>query len=230
MFEKTNLYWSKIYLPPQSATIDYANYWQCIICQQKNITNTAICPFHNTFKETPIHIPCKCTHANSLWEGLQAKLQNDIILPSLTSQTSILGLLMKEAELTIFHVVFYCFLIFFVLFVCSATFSSNWIESNIKHFSKYKSISLNNLQNTIFKIVSVEHFTKCFSQYFYSLLCYWGSVYFIKYLFLLRKRKKILKINFLSFRVNLIIFSNDFAQSTLMSFQFHSRFYVLASF
>ena len=45
-----------------------------------------------TLEETPIHIFYDCVHVKYLWERLQAKFHNDIILPSLTPQVAIIGL------------------------------------------------------------------------------------------------------------------------------------------
>ena len=54
--------------------------------------NTALCSFCNTLEVTPIHIFYCCIHVKSLWEKLQSKFQDDIILPSLTQPAAILGL------------------------------------------------------------------------------------------------------------------------------------------
>ena len=56
------------------------------------ITNTALCLLCKNFEETPIHIFYDSIHVKSLWEKLQTKFQNDIILSSLTKQAAILGL------------------------------------------------------------------------------------------------------------------------------------------
>ena len=48
------------------------------------ITNTVLCSFCKTLEETPIHIFYDCIHIKYLWERLQTKFLNDIILPSLT--------------------------------------------------------------------------------------------------------------------------------------------------
>ena len=62
------------------------------------ITNTALCCFCNTLKETPIHIFFYCVYVKCLWERLQMKFQNNFVLPSYTPQTAILGLYNKANE------------------------------------------------------------------------------------------------------------------------------------
>ena len=62
------------------------------------ITNTALCCFCNTLKETPIHIFFDCVYVKYLWERLRMKFQNDFILPSYTPQTAILGLYNKAND------------------------------------------------------------------------------------------------------------------------------------
>ena len=57
--------------------------------------NTTLCSFCNTPEVTPIHIFYCCIQVKSLWEKLQSKFQNDIILPSLTPQAGTLGLTNK---------------------------------------------------------------------------------------------------------------------------------------
>ena len=56
------------------------------------ITIIVLCSFSSALQETPTHIYYDCIHGKSLWERLQTKFQNDIILLSLTRQTAILGL------------------------------------------------------------------------------------------------------------------------------------------
>ena len=103
MFETITLVWSKIYLFPSLATIDTTLHsfgykiLNNLLFLNKNlysfrITNTALCSFCKTLEETLMHIFYDYINVKSLWEKLQAKFQNDIILPSLTSQAAILGL------------------------------------------------------------------------------------------------------------------------------------------
>ena len=56
------------------------------------IKNTALGSFYQTLEETLIHTFYDCIYGQSLWERLQVKSQNDTILPSLTTQTNIIGL------------------------------------------------------------------------------------------------------------------------------------------
>ena len=91
LFENTTLDWSKIYLLPRLATND------TILKPQKKpctfvVPNAVFSSFCKALEETPIHIFYDCIRVKSLWERLQTKFQNDIILPSLTPQAAILGL------------------------------------------------------------------------------------------------------------------------------------------
>ena len=94
---------SKIYLLPPPATIDttlrFFQYkiFNNVLFLNKNlytfgITDTALCSFHGNLEETPTHIFFDSIHAKCLWERLQTKFKNDLILLSLTPQTAILGL------------------------------------------------------------------------------------------------------------------------------------------
>ena len=91
LFENTTLDWSKIYLLPCLATIDTTLYSfqykilnNVLFLNEKlynfGITNNAFCSFCKAFAETPIHIFYDYIHVKSLWEKLQTKFQNDIIL------------------------------------------------------------------------------------------------------------------------------------------------------
>ena len=110
MFENTTLEWSNIYLLPRLATIDtnlrsfqYKIVNNVLFLNKKlynfGITNTALCSLCKNFEETPIHIFYDSIHVKSLWEKLQTKFQNDIILSSLTKQAAILGLNNEESNI-----------------------------------------------------------------------------------------------------------------------------------
>ena len=121
IFENITLDWSKIYLPSRLAAIDTVLEltmcsFQCkilnnVLLLNKNLdnfrTNNALRSFCNTLGETHIYIFFNCIHVKCLWERLQTKFQKDFILPSLTPQTAILGLIMKHATTIIFLVIFY---------------------------------------------------------------------------------------------------------------------------
>ena len=102
LFQNTALDLGKIYMLPHLATIDttlrsiqYKILNNVLFLNKKvhfGITNTALCSFCKSFEETLIQIFCDCIHVKSLWETLQTKFQNDIILPTLTPQAAILRL------------------------------------------------------------------------------------------------------------------------------------------
>ena len=108
LFENTTLDWSEIYLLLRLVTVDttlrsfqYRILNNLLFLNKKQhnswIINTALCSFCNTLEETPINIFWDSIQVKCLWEKLQAKFQNDIILTSLTPQAAILGLT-KEAK------------------------------------------------------------------------------------------------------------------------------------
>ena len=109
LFEKTTLDWNKICLSPRLATINttlrsfQCNTFNNVLFLNKRlytfgITNTALCYFCNAVEETPIHNFFHFVHGKCLWERLQMKFQNDLILPSLTPQTAILRLYNKAND------------------------------------------------------------------------------------------------------------------------------------
>ena len=55
------------------------------------ILQDSLCSFCSLEKETPMHIFYGCNHAQILWERLKYYIQNNLDLPSLTSQSAILG-------------------------------------------------------------------------------------------------------------------------------------------
>ena len=134
-FEKLFEYATLIYLSPRLATIDttlrsfqYKILNNVLFLNKKlytfGITNTALCSFCNAVEETPIHIFIDCVHVKCLWERLRMKLQNDFMLPSLTSQTAILGLY-NEANwvggkriFCSFYLFICYFYYYYYLFVC----------------------------------------------------------------------------------------------------------------
>ena len=101
MFENTTHNWNKIYLSPCLATMfnttlrsfEYKILNNVLLFNKKlytfGITNTAICSFckrnSNAHFLYFIHLKCLC-------ERLQMQFQNNLILPTLTPQTVILGL------------------------------------------------------------------------------------------------------------------------------------------
>ena len=56
-----------------------------------------LCSFCSLEEETPMHIFCSCNHMQILWERLKYYIQNNLDLPSLTSQSSIPGFADSES-------------------------------------------------------------------------------------------------------------------------------------
>ena len=94
---------------PRLAKIDYTlrsfRYKFSITCYLSTksmhfgIRSTFLCSFSSNLEESLINILyycIYCMHIKSLWQRLETKFQNDIILLSLTPQSAILGLAIKE--------------------------------------------------------------------------------------------------------------------------------------
>ena len=57
------------------------------------IKSSPLCSFYNLCDETPLHIFYECDRVKFLWSELVQCFQNTLILPTLTPQTAILGIL-----------------------------------------------------------------------------------------------------------------------------------------
>ena len=57
------------------------------------IKPSPLCSFCNLYDETPFHIFYECDRVKFLWSELVQCFQNTLILPTLTPQTAILGIL-----------------------------------------------------------------------------------------------------------------------------------------
>ena len=57
------------------------------------IKSSPLCSFDNLYDETPLHISYECDHVKFLWSELVQCFQNTLILPTLTPQSAILGIL-----------------------------------------------------------------------------------------------------------------------------------------
>ena len=102
LFEYTTLDWNKIYLSPRLATIDTTlrsfqyKILNNVLFLNKNYTllNNKYCSLlfsWHFIRNSYTHF-LWLRHVKCLRERLRMKLQNDFILPSLTTQTAILGL------------------------------------------------------------------------------------------------------------------------------------------
>ena len=108
-FNNSNLDWKAIYLLPRIATVDTTIRF----CQYKLLNNAlflnkmlyrfgisqdSLCFFCSLEEETPMHIFYSCNHIQILLKILKYYIQNNVDLPSLTSQSTILGFTNSESE------------------------------------------------------------------------------------------------------------------------------------
>ena len=62
------------------------------------ISQDWLCSFCSLEEETPMHIFYSCNHKQILWERLKYYIQNNLDLPSLTSQSAILDFTDSESQ------------------------------------------------------------------------------------------------------------------------------------
>ena len=109
------------------------------------IKPSPLCSFCNSYDETPLHIFYECDAVKCLWADLVQCFQNNLILPTLTPQAAIFGILesarndpiFKNSKVFINHI-----LLIFKLYV----FKSR----------EEKFINLNNLITEIRKVKKIE--------------------------------------------------------------------------
>ena len=74
------------------------------------ILQDSLCSFCSLEEETPMHIFYSCNHTQILWERLKYYIQNNLELPSVTSQSAILGF--TDSHLENFIIINHLLLIF----------------------------------------------------------------------------------------------------------------------
>ena len=95
--------WRKNYILPRITTVNtYFNFFQYkilinILFLNKSLfvfqkKNTPLCSFRNREEKTPLHIFSECTCVIYLWQQLAIFFENNLILPALTLQTTLLRL------------------------------------------------------------------------------------------------------------------------------------------
>ena len=108
-FNSSNLAWKVIYLLSRIATVDTTirvfqyKLLNIVLFLNKmlyrfGISQDSLCSFSSLEEENPMHIFCSCKHTQFLWERLKYYMQNNLDLPSLTSQSAILGFTNSESE------------------------------------------------------------------------------------------------------------------------------------
>ena len=109
IFKNSNLDWKTIYLLPRITTVDttirvfqYKLLNNVLFLNKMlyrfGISQDSLCSFCSLEEETPMHIFYSCNHTQILWERLKYYIQNNLDLPSLTSQSAILGFTDSHSE------------------------------------------------------------------------------------------------------------------------------------
>ena len=108
------------------------------------IKSSPLCSFCNLYDETPFHIFYECDRVKFLWSDLVQCFQNTLILPTLTPQTAILGILDSASNNSFFEnkILINHILLIFKLYV---------YKSREKKF-----ININNLIAEIWKVKRIE--------------------------------------------------------------------------
>ena len=125
LFNYYNIDWTGIYMLPRLVT--YNTYMQCfqykilnnVLFLNKNLPTfqmkpSPMCSLCSLYDETPLHIFYECDAVKCLWADLVQCFQNNLILPTLTPQAAILGILesagndftLKTNKVFINHIVF----------------------------------------------------------------------------------------------------------------------------
>ena len=113
--------------------------------------------FCNLYGETPLHIFYECNRVKCLWSDLVQCFQNTLILPTLTPQTAILGILDSVSNNSFFEnnkIFFNHILLIFKLYVYKSRgkkfININNLIAEIRNVKRIeKEISLNNSIKTI---------------------------------------------------------------------------------
>ena len=108
IFKNSNLDWKTIYLLPHIATGDTTSrafQYKLLnvlflnkMLHRFGISQESLCPSCGLREETPVHIFYSFNHAQILWKKLKYYIQNNLDLPSLTSQSAILGITDSRSE------------------------------------------------------------------------------------------------------------------------------------
>ena len=108
-FKNSNLDWKTIYLLPRITTVDTTIcvfQWKLLnnalflnkMLYGFEISQDSLCCFCSLEEDTPMHIFYSCNHTQIFWEILKYYIQNNLDLPSLTSQSAILGFIESHSE------------------------------------------------------------------------------------------------------------------------------------
>ena len=109
IFKNSNLDWKAIYLLPRIAKVDttfrvfqYKLLNNVLFLNKMlyrfGISQDSLCSFCCLEEENLMHVFYSCNHTRILWERLKYYIRNNLDLPSLTSQGTILGFTNSESE------------------------------------------------------------------------------------------------------------------------------------
>ena len=104
LFSYNDIDWAPIYILPRLVTHNtYMRSLQHKILNNilylnkklhiSGITSSSLCYFCSLYDETQFHIFYECDRVKYLWSDLAQCFQNTLILPTLTPQTAIIGIL-----------------------------------------------------------------------------------------------------------------------------------------
>ena len=156
LFNYHDIDWTAIYMLPRLVThntymrsFQYKILNNILYLNKKlhifGIKSSPLCSFCNLYDETPCHIFYECDRVKFLWLELVQCFQNTLILPTLTPQTAILGILDSVSNNSFFEnnkILINHILLIFKLYV---------YKSREKKF-----ININNLIAEIRKVKRIE--------------------------------------------------------------------------
>ena len=114
IFHQDDIDWTAIYVLPRLVVHDtYIRSFQYNILNNIlylnkklhifEIKSSPLFSFYNLYDETPFHIFYECDHVKYLWSDLVQCVQNTLILPTLTPETAILGILHSVSNKSFFE-------------------------------------------------------------------------------------------------------------------------------
>ena len=118
LFDDYNIDWTAIYMAPRLVTYNnYVRYFQYKILNNVLFLNkdlhtfgikpSLLCSFCNLYDKTPLHIFYYCDAIKYLWAVIVQCFQNNLILPTLTPQAAIFGILESASNDSILKIIKY---------------------------------------------------------------------------------------------------------------------------
>ena len=114
LFNDNDTDWAAIFMLPRLVThnthmrsFQYKILYNILYLNKKlhifGIKSFPLCSFCNIYYETPFHIFYECDRVKYLWSDLVQCFQNTLILPTLTPQTEIFGILDSVSNKSVFE-------------------------------------------------------------------------------------------------------------------------------